>query len=954
MPQALVFIGQAIAVGASAAVGALTAIGLSQAAAVFIVDIGLKLAGLQLLNSIYRKYFLPDIGTSPQSFTITSRGTIEHSRIIYGETLSSGLIWYMNSAGTNNQHLFYGIAVAGHPVVDFTDMWINDNRIPEGYINWDTDGAVNSGDFRGDNPEVPLYFVRKYGGNDQAADNYLLRPAFSEITSQHQGRGIAYFVARLTYIENTANVWSNGAPQNLRALVKGKRVYDPRSDSSQPFGTGPHQRSVWSTWEWSDNPALCWADYMRDDDLGFGEDSDRIDWGYVASAANICEEVVYTPVGTDKRYRCNGTLSTGDTHRENISRILSSMNGSAVLMNGTWRVRAYGYETPTLQFTDDDLRDDLEIQLVPKSNERYNTVRGVFVDKDRLWKSNEFPEITSSEYVARDGGVLYNDIRLAMTKENFQAQRLAFNILEQSDNMITVKAPLKYHAMPAEIGGTIMLSNEAMNWTDKVFRVERYAFGDQNGIDMVLREDSSAAYAEVGTAEYTVLSGGIYTATTVEVPPPSALSVEGKLEGIQISITPPAARLYETVEIHAVAGNNDRNSADPIVSMANDKYLFPTNCQEVYFFWARSKDYLGEYSDWLPNSTTTDVFASINTAVSYAQVETTGTALMIPDQGSGWDNAAIITGPTINAGGAAPIKADITLEVTIVNTITPPSIGDEIRVRFQSDRGGNLSTFGPEKKIYMPEYSVGLPSWYTLKAKFETTVNTNDTMRAAFLATHPSSLEAFHAITDYSYAVKVIPDPTATTNPGPADVTQRIVGETIVLTDNQDADLLSRGITAKNKIRDRLLSDTSDVTDSASATYIEAGGPCTAGPITATLLDATDLFGGPTDVGYRTDTDGYIYTQPHEGSFSIKETWNTGSCVASNFQVRIQKTSGDNELNPTGPIVNSWYNLTTDREWHFGHDDGGVWNWTGNIAIRRRSDNTVVASNSISMEHFIV
>ena len=80
------------------------------------------------------------------------------------------------------------------------------------------------------------------------------------------------------------------------------------------------------TWEWSDNPALCWADYMIDGRLGFGESSGRINYGYVASAAELNEEIVFIPtaVETDQRFRCNGTLSAGSPHNANLQSILSA------------------------------------------------------------------------------------------------------------------------------------------------------------------------------------------------------------------------------------------------------------------------------------------------------------------------------------------------------------------------------------------------------------------------------------------------------------------------------------------------------------------------------------------------------------------------------------------------------------------------------------------------------
>lgn len=52
---------------------------------------------------------------------------------------------------------------------------------------------------------------------------------------------------------------SSGFPR-LEAIVKGRRVYDPRKDSTNG-GNGTHRRTNPATWEWSDNPTLCFADF---------------------------------------------------------------------------------------------------------------------------------------------------------------------------------------------------------------------------------------------------------------------------------------------------------------------------------------------------------------------------------------------------------------------------------------------------------------------------------------------------------------------------------------------------------------------------------------------------------------------------------------------------------------------------------------------------------------------
>ena len=59
-----------------------------------------------------------------------------------------------------------------------------------------------------------------------------------------------------------------------------KKVYDPR-DSGQTFGTP-------STYEWSDNPALCFLDYITNNEYGKGLTESQINMSTFSSAANVC------------------------------------------------------------------------------------------------------------------------------------------------------------------------------------------------------------------------------------------------------------------------------------------------------------------------------------------------------------------------------------------------------------------------------------------------------------------------------------------------------------------------------------------------------------------------------------------------------------------------------------------------------------------------------------------
>lgn len=240
-----------------------------------------------------------------------------------------------------------------------------------------------------------IWQVTKHlGAAAQAADADLVAAFPGAWTTDHKLSGVAYIYARLSY---DADRWPTGIPV-IKAVVKGKLVYDPRS----------------TTTAWSDNPALCIRDYLLDTSLGLGADSTEIDDASFIAAANVCDELVYakpttaidtstagnpaqirsvahglrtgdsvviaghsqasanatwtvTRVDADnftiplnlatggtggtvqlqqKRYTCNGVVDTDKLPPDIIRDLLTSCDGSLVYSEGKYRLKAAAYSSP--------------------------------------------------------------------------------------------------------------------------------------------------------------------------------------------------------------------------------------------------------------------------------------------------------------------------------------------------------------------------------------------------------------------------------------------------------------------------------------------------------------------------------------------------------------------------------------------------------------------------------
>ncbi len=136
-----------------------------------------------------------------------------------------------------------------------------------------------------------MVFNAHHGADDQTVDPMLLASTPEVITSNHRLRGIAYIAASFEY--DTEGMFRS-MPQ-LTVVVKGKKLYDPRKDGSITGGTGSHRYDTPSTFEWSDNPALCLLDYMREDTYGKGLASSVINLQSFQTAANTADQKEDTP-----------------------------------------------------------------------------------------------------------------------------------------------------------------------------------------------------------------------------------------------------------------------------------------------------------------------------------------------------------------------------------------------------------------------------------------------------------------------------------------------------------------------------------------------------------------------------------------------------------------------------------------------------------------------------------
>ena len=409
------------------------------------------------------------------------RNPISARTIVYGKTRVSGTIVYLSTTGATNEYLHIVLTLAGHEVEAIDEVYFNDELVPlTGTSNTPDAGSFYNGVAR---------INKKRGVPGDTADADLIADTASltdgKWTSDHKLSGIAYLYVRLTW---DAEKFPSGIP-NISAVIRGKKVLDPRTGNTA----------------YSANAALCLRDYLTDTSLGMGMTAAEVDDTAFGVAATICEEQVQilpvSPVVNENRYEANGVIVTSASPDENIGKLLSAMGGLIAYTGGRIVPYASAYRIPTVTLTEKHFVGPLNVQTRTSARDRVNSVKGVYVSETNNWQVTDFPTISSATYVTADNNnVFFRDVVLPFTTSPSCAQRLAVLELRRAREEITFSARFRLEAMQVRSGDTVMITNEKLGWSSKVFEVMEWNFASdgtppQVFVDMTLRETASSVYS---------------------------------------------------------------------------------------------------------------------------------------------------------------------------------------------------------------------------------------------------------------------------------------------------------------------------------------------------------------------------------------------------------------------------------------------------------------------------
>jgi hypothetical protein len=520
------------------------------------------------------------------SQTVEYNGTVEPRRLIYGLQLVGGMnVIPAVTTGTNNKYLHKVLALAGHEVNAMNSVYFNQDLVGTiGSITGTTsDGLVSTGTY------ANKAWVRRYMGTATQTVDFILDTALSIWTSNHRGRGVAYVAVQFESDEKT---YKTGAPE-VTVLVQGMKVYDPRLDSTNG-GAGAQRYATPSTWTYSNNPALCLANYLIDSTLGMGEDAaTRIDWAMVATAADECDENVTCPNGsggstTQKRYTCNAVFYATEGYQQIISAIAGCMLGTCLYSGGKWRIMAGAWYSSAFTLGDANIiSGGISVVTAYDYQERYNGIRGTFLDTANNYQPNEFPAISSATYVSADGESVFKDVQFDCCTDVYEAQRAAILLVRKSRNRQSATLTCDMSAYKIRPGETGIVTCSELGWSSKTVRCEGWKFNPLGYVDLSVREELSSDWNDPILGDYTEPLA-ISNVTPVYFTPdaPSALTATGSKNGITFNWTAPgimpSGALYELYEYTA---NTPFSSASVVWTGIATSTFLPKSDLTTRYYW---------------------------------------------------------------------------------------------------------------------------------------------------------------------------------------------------------------------------------------------------------------------------------------------------------------------------------------------------------------------------------
>jgi hypothetical protein len=338
--------------------------------------------------------------------------------------------------------------------------------------------------------------------------------------------GFCYIVLKLHLAQPEFQL---GMP-SVTALVRGKKLYDPRTNTTY----------------WSQNPALVAYDYLTSKFCG-NISSDDLPLAEYITAANVCDEDHSSdptiPVDYGKRYTFNGTITADQQQAYSLEAIAQSMAGTIVAT--TWSISSGKYVAPIMDLYQEDIVGKIGVSPGLSDKDTFNGVKGRFSGAENNYAATDFTPYQDAGYLAIDGVPKWTNIDFPFTDSTLRIFNLSSIFIADTRKGFAFTAEFGLKTWGLQIGDRVTFTSSFLGFSSKVFRVTDKKYNPNSAVQLTLKEDDPSIWELAATNIQTVQVPTIATPpaqTTFTLPTESVLGTVSIIDTL-----PPVPSIYSVV-----------------------------------------------------------------------------------------------------------------------------------------------------------------------------------------------------------------------------------------------------------------------------------------------------------------------------------------------------------------------------------------------------------------------
>jgi hypothetical protein len=427
--------------------------------------------------------------------------------VVYGKRQVGLTRVFVESSGADNQYLYVAGVLCeggGAGITAIDEVYVDDKLVTfDGSLTDGTIRGVSSGDANYYKGGESLISIQPFFGLDNQSASSLLDET-TNWTSDHKLSGLAYVALRFKWNQDAYN----GLPE-VRITVRGKKIYDPRLDSTKG-GSGSHRQDTASTWAYSANSSLVLLDYLRNSRYGKGLPNDAFETNYdtFKTSANTCDTQVtpYSGAVSDiNLFETNAVIDSEKKVLENVRELLVPMRAIFNYTQGKYKIIIEGSGSSQLLLTKDNVVSEVKLQGESKS-EKYNRVIGTFTNPEKDYQSDtvSFPPFDDSALPVEDqhatmlsddnNTLLERSFDMLQVTSPYQAEEICENILKRSRNNLKAEVTVTSEALNLSIGDIVTATYDTAGFSAKPFRVMSLAINSDSTVTLGLEEHQDNFY----------------------------------------------------------------------------------------------------------------------------------------------------------------------------------------------------------------------------------------------------------------------------------------------------------------------------------------------------------------------------------------------------------------------------------------------------------------------------